>query len=74
MFVLFRVLPGDPVSIILSPELSEEAREAVRESWGLDRPIWSQYVTYIANLVRGEFGLSFHYQRAGLGASSTRRS
>ncbi len=63
MFILFRLLPGDPVSIILSPELSQETREAVRKSWGLDQSIWSQYVTYIVNLVRGDFGISFHYQR-----------
>jgi peptide/nickel transport system permease protein len=63
MFVLFRVLPGDPVTIILSPELSEETRQAIREAWGIDRPLWSQYLTYIANLAQGELGVSFHYQQ-----------
>jgi peptide/nickel transport system permease protein len=63
MFILFRILPGDPVSILLSPELSEESREAMREAWGLNEPIWRQYVTYIVNLIQGEFGTSFHYQR-----------
>ena len=63
MFILFRILPGDPVSIILSPELSEESRQAIREQWGLNQSLWAQYVTYIANLVQGEFGISFHYQR-----------
>jgi peptide/nickel transport system permease protein len=62
MFILFRILPGDPVSIILSPELSEESRQAIREAWGLNQSLWAQYVTYIANLVR-EFGISFHYRR-----------
>ncbi|MFZ1095428.1 MAG: ABC transporter permease, partial [Xanthobacteraceae bacterium] len=63
MFVLFRLLPGDPVSIILSPELSEESRQAIRDAWGLSHSLWSQYVTYIANLVQGEFGVSFQYQK-----------
>ncbi len=63
MFILFRILPGDPVSIILSPELSEDSRHAIREAWGLNQSLWTQYVTYIANLVQGEFGISFHYQR-----------
>ena len=40
MFVLFRILPGDPVSVILSPELSEESRQAIREAWGLNQPLW----------------------------------
>jgi peptide/nickel transport system permease protein len=63
MFVLFRLLPGDPVSIILSPELSEESLQAIRDAWGLSHSLWSQYVTYIANLVQGEFGVSFQYQK-----------
>jgi peptide/nickel transport system permease protein len=63
MFVLFRLLPGDPVTIILSPELSEETRQAMRAAWGLDRPLWSQYLTYVANLAQGELGISFHYQQ-----------
>lgn len=63
MFILFRLLPGDPVSIILSADLSEESRQAMREAWGLDRPLWSQYVTYVANLMVGDFGMSFHYQK-----------
>jgi peptide/nickel transport system permease protein len=60
---LFRILPGDPVSIILSADLSAEAREAMREAWGLNRSLWEQYVTYVGNLLRGEFGISFHYQK-----------
>jgi peptide/nickel transport system permease protein len=63
MFVLFRILPGDPVSIILSAELSAEARHAMREAWGLNLSLWEQYVVYVGNLVRGEFGISFHYQK-----------
>ena len=39
MFLLFRVLPGDPVSIILSAELSEESRQSIRDAWGLSRPL-----------------------------------
>jgi peptide/nickel transport system permease protein len=63
MFVLFRILPGDPVSIILSPELSEESRQAIREAWGLDQPLWTQYASYLANLAQGELGVSFQYQK-----------
>ena len=63
MFVLFRLIPGDPVSVILSPEVSEQSRQAMREAWGLNQPLWSQYLSYMWNLLHGEFGISFHYQR-----------
>ena len=63
MFVLFRLLPGDPVSIVVSAELPEQARAALRQSWGLDRPLGEQYIAYLANLVQGNFGLSFQHQK-----------
>jgi len=63
MFVLFRLLPGDPVSIVVSAELPEQARTALRKSWGLDRPLGEQYVAYLLNLVQGNFGLSFQHQK-----------
>src|ERR1017187_1737567 len=62
MFVLFRILPGDPISVILSPELSDQSRQAIREAWGLNTSLLNQYATYIGNLMQGEFGVSFHYQ------------
>jgi peptide/nickel transport system permease protein len=63
MFVLFRILPGDPVSVILSPELSADAREAIRTAWGLNTSLFNQYLTYVWNLLHGNFGISFSYQK-----------
>ena len=63
MFLLFRIVPGDPVSMLISADLSKESQEALRQSWGLDQPLWRQYVSYIVNLVQGDFGMSFHYQK-----------
>jgi peptide/nickel transport system permease protein len=40
-FVLFRILPGDPVKLIIhSPRMTREAQERIRASFGLDKPIW----------------------------------
>jgi peptide/nickel transport system permease protein len=63
MFLLFRIVPGDPVSILISAELSKESQEALRKAWGLDQSLWQQYVAYIVNLLQGDFGVSFHYQK-----------
>ena len=58
-FVLFRLMPGDPTLNFLSPNFSEETRAALLKSFGLDRSIWSQYLIYMGNLLRGELGMSF---------------
>jgi peptide/nickel transport system permease protein len=40
-FVLFRVLPGDPVKLIIhSPRMTREAQERIRANFGLDKPVW----------------------------------
>jgi peptide/nickel transport system permease protein len=62
MFVLFRLVPGNPVEILLSNELSDEARAVVLRDWGLDKPLAEQYAAYLFNLLTGNFGISFYHQ------------
>jgi peptide/nickel transport system permease protein len=57
-FVLVRLVPGDPVRLVLGPKAPESAVLAVRHSLGLDRPLLSQYVTYLGEIVRGHLGTS----------------
>lgn len=56
-FVILR-LSGDPAQIMLSPDTPAEAVEAFRQAWGLDVPIWQQYLGYFVNLMQGNFGVS----------------
>lgn len=56
-FVILR-LSGDPALVIMSPDAPPEAIKAFRESWGLDAPIWQQYLGYFVNLLQGNFGVS----------------
>ena len=62
-FFLFRILPGDPARAVKDPRLTQQAIEAVRVRFGLDKPLYVQFFLYIANLLRGELGTSFHQQR-----------
>ena len=62
MFVLFRLVPGDPVAMLISNELNETARAALLRDWGLDRPLLEQYLSYIRNLATGTLGMSFYHQ------------
>jgi peptide/nickel transport system permease protein len=62
LFFLFRLMPGDPVGILVSADLTAEAKAALRAAWGLDRPLAEQYVRYVGNLLSGDFGLSFQHR------------
>ncbi|WP_459616310.1 ABC transporter permease [Bordetella sp. 2513F-2] len=50
---------GDPVSMLASPEATEAQREAIRQSLGLHLPLWEQYLIFMGQAVRGDFGNSF---------------
>ena len=59
MFLMFRLMPGDPMAAYISEALSEESRQSIRAQFGLDLPLWRQYLIYLANICRGELGMSF---------------
>jgi ABC-type dipeptide/oligopeptide/nickel transport system permease component len=57
IFVISR-LGGDPVTLLLSPEVQEAEREALRRQLGLDAPLHIQYLRFLSQAVRGDFGKS----------------
>lgn len=59
IFVVVRVVPGDPALTQLGPTASEEELAAFRARFGLDQPLLVQYVSFMANAVRLDFGDSF---------------
>ena len=58
VFMIVRILPGDPAVVILGDFASESALEALRETLGLNKPLWTQYVEFLANAVTGDWGQS----------------
>lgn len=63
-FLLFRVLPGDPLKLLArSGRLTQATIEKVRAIFGLDQPLWKQYLIYLKNIATGEFGLSMTYRK-----------
>lgn len=61
IFVVVRIIPGDPAQIILGLQATPEAVAALREELGLDRPLAIQYLSWIGALVRGDMGQSINY-------------
>ena len=56
LFLLLRVLPGDPVAAALGGRVSAAQLEARREAAGLNVPMWQQYLEYMGGMLRGDFG------------------
>jgi peptide/nickel transport system permease protein len=57
-FLLTRALPGDPAAYFAGPAATREAVEQVRAKLGLDQPLPAQFVRYVADLTRGDLGIS----------------
>jgi peptide/nickel transport system permease protein len=63
VFFLIHFIPGDPVDIMLGDFALPADKQELRESMGLNRPLLIQYVDYIADVIRGNFGTSIHSKR-----------
>lgn len=61
LFILFRLAPGDPVTRMVDPSMTPEDARRLKESLGLDQPLWTQYFFYLKNVATGNMGVSFHY-------------
>ena len=64
-FVVLR-LSGDPALLILSPDAPAAAIAAFRHAWGLDQPVWVQYLAYLGNVLHGDFGQSMRDGRPAM--------
>ena len=63
VFSMLRMTPGDPASIIAGAAATTADVAGIREKLGLDRPIVEQFVIWIGNLLRGDFGESFFFKK-----------
>jgi ABC-type dipeptide/oligopeptide/nickel transport system permease component len=63
-FFLFRVLPGDAVrNLSRVPHATEALRRSLEQQFGLDKPMWEQYLIYLKELTHGNMGISFANQQ-----------
>lgn len=59
-FALFRLMPSDPVGLMVNPGMTPEMKHRQREMWGLDKSIEEQYLLFMKNMLHGKFGTSFY--------------
>ena len=59
-FFLVEAQPGDYASFyVLNPDLPPDVKDRIREAFGLDKPVWQQYLIHLRNTFTGDFGVSF---------------
>ena len=58
VFMFVHVLPGDPARLMAGIQATEESVQMVRQSLGLDKPLWVQYGIYFNDLIHGSLGIS----------------
>ncbi|MGH8432307.1 MAG: ABC transporter permease [Solimonas sp.] len=64
MWGLFRLIPGDPVAVLLGTgQLGPEDVAKLRQAWALDQPLYQQYLNYLGNFITGDLGISFQFRR-----------
>ena len=62
VFVVLEILPGDAAQMMMGPDASPEAVQALAEKLGLDRPPLERYFSWVKGMVTGELGDSYSYQ------------
>jgi len=72
VFVLLRVVPGDPIAMMISPGASPADIAALRAHYGLDASLPTQFAVWARDLMRGDFGTSISLHRGVLGLLAER--
>lgn len=62
-FLILRLMPGDPTTMLIDPRMTEEARLRLLQDFGLDKPLTAQYFLYLKQLIQGDLGMSFIYRQ-----------
>ncbi len=64
VFLFVHLLPGDPARLAAGQDATPETIELVRQDLGLDKPLHQQFVRFVSNALRGDFGRSLRTKRA----------
>lgn len=63
IFVMLRIVPGNPVTTMMGEHVNPAVIEKISKEMGLDQPYYIQFLKYIANALRGDFGTSYRLNR-----------
>lgn len=63
-FAIIYMAPGDPAEFYRTPNMTEEDMEIIRNNMGLNRPVPVQYIKWVKNILKGDWGYSIHNKKA----------
>lgn len=63
VFIITRLIPGDPAAVLLGPQASPDEIAKMRETLGLNEPMYIQYIDFLGNLLKGDLGTSLGYHQ-----------
>lgn len=63
IFFFIRLMPGDMISYLASSGASQEEIAQIKELWGLNKPLYIQYIDFMVNLLQGNAGISHQYRQ-----------
>lgn len=68
VFLITRLSPGDPIRLYTfgALDITEEDIQGLRDHYGLNKPLYEQYVSWLLQVVQGDFGMSLQYNRPAL--------
>src|ERR1041385_7812347 len=72
VFLLIHAAPGDPTLMLLGEETNAADIAKAKERWGLDQPIYVQYLKFLKLAATGDFGESFKYADPGIHVTQAR--
>lgn len=64
VFIMLRIVPGDPVSVMLNEHVSQENIDRITKSMGLDKSLPEQFFAYLAGVLHGDFGQSYFMKQS----------
>jgi peptide/nickel transport system permease protein len=62
VFFMIHLVPGDPARTLLGTRATPEGVAALHKQFGLDQPLWRQYLSFLGRLLHGDLGTSFFYR------------
>jgi peptide/nickel transport system permease protein len=62
VFLIVHLTPGDPASVMLGPNATQDQIAQLRQAMGLDRPLWEQFVNWLGGVLHGDLGYSVFLQ------------
>jgi len=62
-FFIIHLAPGDPTALFVDPNIDPKELLRIKANWGLDKPIIIQFFYWLKNIIRGDFGIAYLYNR-----------